>query len=58
MPLNKGCSVTAFRNNISQLVGEGYPQDQAVAIALETLRKTCKQQKKPLPDIGERSKEG
>jgi hypothetical protein len=53
MPLNAGCSITAFRRNISQLVGEGYPQNQAVAIALSTLRKSCQAKGKPVPDIGE-----
>ena len=53
MPLNKSCSVSALRDNISKLVSEGFPQDQALAAALETLRKSCKQAGKPLPDMGE-----
>lgn len=53
MPLNKGCSVKALRDNISKLVGEGFPQDQAVAAAMETLRSFCKKLGKPMPDMGE-----
>ena len=53
MPLSGGCSVTAFRRNISELVSKGYPQDQAVAIAMDKLKSSCKEAKKPLPDIGE-----
>lgn len=53
MPLNKGCSISALRENISKLVGEGYPQDQAVAAAMETLRSSCKKLDKPMPDMGE-----
>lgn len=41
MPLKKTCSVSAFKDNISFLYREGYEQDQAVAIAFETLRKAC-----------------
>jgi len=53
MPLNKGCSLSAFRDNISKLVGEGYSNKQAVAIAADTLRRSCKALDRPLPEIGE-----
>lgn len=41
MPLNKSCSQKAFDANVSQLVDEGYEQDQALAIAFSTLKKAC-----------------
>ncbi len=53
MPLNKSCSVKALRDNISRLVTEGFPQDQAVAAAMETLRSSCRGLGKPVPDMGE-----
>ena len=39
MPLLKGKSKSAISSNISELVGTGRPQKQAVAIALDTARK-------------------
>ena len=42
MPLKEGDSDQVVSDNISKLVSEGYPRDQAVAIALSNKRKTKK----------------
>jgi hypothetical protein len=46
MPLQKGCSSKVASSNIKELKASGYPQRQAVAIALSTQRKCKKAPKK------------
>ena len=46
MPLKKGCSEKTMSANIRKLRGEGYPQKQAVAIAMSQCRTATKGAKK------------
>ena len=45
MPLKKGKSKAVVSSNVSELVRSGRPQKQAVAIALDTARKSKKRGK-------------
>ena len=46
MPLKKGKSKKTVISNVKKLRGEGYPQRQAVAIALNTAGKSKKRTRK------------
>lgn len=46
MPLRKGKSKKTISTNIKELIGTGRPQKQAVAIALDTARKSGRKKTK------------
>lgn len=54
MPLKKGKSREVVSGNVSELVHSGRPQKQAVAIALDTARRSGA--KIPVKQVGERIK--
>lgn len=49
MPLNKSCSLAAFRENIKIEIQAGKSPEQATAIARDTLEKACSEAGKPVP---------
>jgi hypothetical protein len=46
MPLKKGSGQKVVGSNIKKLSGEGYPRNQAIAIALSEAGKTKQKKKK------------
>ena len=46
MPLRRGKTNSTVSANIRQLMREGYPQTQAIAIALDTARRSPSKRKK------------
>ena len=46
MPLINSDSEKAFKHNIAKLIKEGYPRDQALAIAHDIKRKAARKGKK------------
>lgn len=48
MPLLKGSGDNIVSANVRELVGSGYPEKQAVAIALSKAGKSNKAKKKPV----------
>jgi hypothetical protein len=49
MPLKSGTSQRVISENIGQLISEGYPRKQAIAIALDKAGKSRLQQRRPGP---------
>lgn len=41
MPLKQSCSITAYNDNVGELIKSGRNSSQAVAIAIRTLKKSC-----------------
>lgn len=56
MPLTKGKSRKVISRNISEMIGSGHPQKQAIAAALNTARRSAKRYAEggeTLPDVGD-----
>ncbi len=49
VPLQKSCSLEAFRANVQSEIASGKTPEQAAAIAHDILRKACKDAGKPIP---------
>ena len=45
MPLRRGSDQATIAKNIGKLITEGYPRDQAAAIAYDNARKSNKRKK-------------
>lgn len=52
MPLSRQCSRDAFEENLRKLLDEGFPFNQAFAIAMQTLEDGCRDVGRPTPDVG------